>query len=169
MFFESLAGRTAGAPSDGEAPAVYGRLRRLAAAYLRRERRGHTLQPTALVNEAIIRLLGEGSADLSGPSLIQAAARAMRHVLVDHARRRRAIKRGPGGAMRLPLREDLLTEEGAGVDLLALDEALARLGDADAELLRVVELRFFGGLTEEQTARCLGVSTRTVTEAVEGI
>jgi RNA polymerase sigma factor (TIGR02999 family) len=144
------------------APATYAHLRELAAAYLRRERRSHTLQPTALVHEAIIRLLASDSS-ATGGALVQAAARAMRHVLVDHARRHGAVKRGPGTAERLPLDATLVEHAEGGPDLLALDEALGRLGTHDRELLAIVELRFFGGLTEEQTARCLGVSTRTVT------
>jgi RNA polymerase sigma factor (TIGR02999 family) len=155
---------SSGMPREREdPPAVYGQLRRLAAAYLRREPRGHTLQPTALVNEALVRLLGQGSQDLNGPALIQAAARAMRHVLVDHARRKHALKRGPGESMRLPIQEDEWVVESSSLDMLALDEALHRLGQTDPQLLQLVELRFFGGLTEEQTGRCLGVSTRTVT------
>jgi len=145
------------------APAVYDHLRELASAYLRRERRAHTLQPTALVHEAIIRMLASEPPS-QGPALIQAAARAMRHVLVDHARRHGAAKRNSGGE-RVPLDDSLRAEQGNGLDLLALDEALARLGEHDPELLRIVELRYFGGLTEEQTARCLGVSARTVTRA----
>jgi RNA polymerase sigma-70 factor (ECF subfamily) len=149
------------------ADSVYAQLRRLAAAYLSEERRGHTLQPTALVNEAIVRLLAcGGCGGMETGALIQAAARAMRHVLVDYARRHRAAKRAGGaGSARKDLRDDLRPQPGPDVDIMALDEALTRLGGVDPELLRIVELRFFGGLTEEQTARCLGVSSRTVTRA----
>ncbi len=144
---------------------VYAQMHRLAAAYLRGERRAHTLQPTALVNEAVLRLLASGEADgMEARGLIQAAARAMRHVLVDSARRHRAAKR-TGSAVREELRDDLLPIPAPGLDLMALDEALVRLGEVDPELLQIVELRFFGGLTEEQAARCLGVSSRTVTRA----
>jgi RNA polymerase sigma factor (TIGR02999 family) len=148
-----------------KADSVYAQLRRLAAAYLSDERRGHTLQPTALVNEAIVRLLACGECEgMETGELIQAAARAMRHVLVDYARRHHAAKRGAGSA-REELRDDLRPQPGPDVDIMALDEALTRLGGVDPELLRIIELRFFGGLTEEQTARCLGVSSRTVTRA----
>jgi RNA polymerase sigma factor (TIGR02999 family) len=150
-----------------DAASTYAQLRRLAAAYLSGERPGHTLQPTALVNEAIVRLLVSGEAGaMETGALIQAAARAMRHVLVDHARRHHAAKRGGGSnARREELREDMTPQGAPGLDIMALDEALTRLGAVDPDLLRIIELRFFGGLTEEQTARCLGVSPRTVTRA----
>jgi RNA polymerase sigma-70 factor (ECF subfamily) len=144
---------------------VYARLRELAAGYLRRERPGHTLQPTALVHEAFLRLLSSGGmGGMAGRDLFCAAARAMRHVLVDSARRHRALKRGAGQACsdRVPIDEVVSLYERSGTDLLALDEALDRLGAIDPELLVLVELRFFGGLTEEQAARHLGVSSRTV-------
>jgi RNA polymerase sigma-70 factor (ECF subfamily) len=150
--------------SSNPAP-VYTELRQLAAAYLRDERPAHTLQPTALVNEAVLRLLSSGEAEgMEARALIRAAARAMRHVLVDHARRRNAAKRN-GSLAREELREDMVLGTVRGLDMMALDEALVRLGELDPELLQIVELRFFGGLTEEQAARCLGVSPRTITRA----
>lgn len=152
--------------SAGDPSQVYVRLRELAAGYLRRERPGHTLQPTALVHEAFLRLLSSGGVGgMSGRDLFCAAARAMRHVLVDSARRHRAVKRGagtPANSQRVPLDEVVSLYEESGTDLVALDEALERLGEIDPELLTMVELRFFGGLTEEQAARHLGVSTRTI-------
>jgi RNA polymerase sigma factor (TIGR02999 family) len=155
---------TQGMISRGGPDQVYGRLHELAAGYLRRERAGHTLQPTALVHEAFLRLLSSGGiGGMSGRELFCAAARAMRHVLVDSARRHRAAKRTPqGSGIRTPLDGVVAAYEQSGTDLVALDEALQRLALLDPELLTMVELRFFGGLTEEQTARHLGVSARTV-------
>lgn len=157
-----------GASSAAGSEQVYTRLRELAAGYLRRERAGHTLQPTALVHEAFIRLLSSGGiGGMTGRELFCAAARAMRHVLVDSARRHRTLKRTPGPpSATLPPIDDIVAATGlSGVDVIALDQALEHLGQFDPELLTMVELRFFGGLTEEQTARHLGVSTRTVTRS----
>jgi RNA polymerase sigma-70 factor, ECF subfamily len=149
-------------------PEAYDELRRLATGYLSRERRAHTLQPTALVHEALARLMaGRGAGALAGMDrgeYVAAVARAMRLVLVDHARRRGAQKRG-GARHRVPLDDSLALYEESASDLLALDEALERLAALDPELARMVELRFFGGLTEEETAREMGVSSRTVTRA----
>ena len=142
--------------------AIYQRLRAIAAQYLRRQRPGHTLQPTALVHEAYARLLRSGRFEnlAPGPFMV-VAARAMRSVLIDHARRRTAQKRG-GSSRREPLDDVVDLYQERAVDLLALDEALSKLARIDAEQVRVIELRFFGGLTEVETAETLGVSARTV-------
>lgn len=142
---------------------LYRELRQLAQLEMRSERGGHTLQPTALVHEAWLRLVDSDSgtpwSDRS--HFLALASRAMRRVLVDYARRRHAEKRG-GAAQRAELADDLLTCEGLSLDMLALDEALDRLAARDAELARVVELRFFGGLTNEETGRVLALSERQV-------
>lgn len=142
-------------------PLVYEELHRMAERYLRRERQGHTLQPSAIVNEAYLRLLGRQSSDWQNRAhFFAVAAQSMRRILVEHARHRDAKKRGGQGARYL-LDTVALTEPRA-VDLIALDEALAKLTAMDPEQGRVVELRFFGGLTEEETAEALSVSSRTV-------
>jgi len=142
-------------------PLVYGELHRMAERHLRGERPGHTLQPTAIVNEAYIRLLGRQGADWQDRAhFFAVAAQSMRRILVEHARRRDAKKRG-GDETRYLLDTVVMTEPRA-VDLLALDDALAKLTALDPEQGRVVELRFFGGLTEEETAEVLAVSSRTV-------
>lgn len=141
-------------------PLVYGELRRLARARLRREPDGHTLQPTALAHEACLKLLRHPGVDWQGRAhFLALAALEMRRILVGHARRRRAAKRG-GGATFVPLADDLAGA--ATVDLVDLDDALAALARLDARQGRVVELRFFGGLTVEETAHVLGVSPATV-------
>jgi len=144
-------------------PLVYGELRSLAAGLLRDERARHTLQPTALVHEAYLRLVGaEVAPEWEGHRhFLGVAAKAMRSVLIDHARRKQAAKRG-GGGERLPLEGIVAAFEERVPDLLALDEALGRLEAMDGELARLVELRFFGGLTIEQTARVLETSVPTV-------
>ena len=141
---------------------VYADLRRVAAAYLQRERRGHTLQPTALVHEAYCRLVDAESLGFSDRHHFYAvAARAMRRILVDHARKRSAAKRG-GGAGKVPL--DRLPElpEERDAWLAALDDVLADLERLDPRQAQVVELRFFGGLTVEEAVATLGVSHATV-------
>jgi RNA polymerase sigma factor (TIGR02999 family) len=144
---------------SGEA---YARLRALAASFLSRERRDHTLQPTALANEAFLRLSRvPGLGSMGRDELLAAASTAMRRVLVDHARRRRATKRGADG-QRVPLDEALTKYEAAAGDLLELDRALEQLEAEHPRLARIVDLRFFGGLTEEQVGAALGVSDRTV-------
>jgi RNA polymerase sigma-70 factor, ECF subfamily len=144
-------------------PLVYDELRSLAASFLAREKAGHTLQPTALVNEAYMRLVGPGEVTWDNRAhFFGAAARAIRRILTDHARSRGRQKRG-GGAGRVPLDDGSFTVDPPSIDLLALDEALTRLAALDEQKARVVELRFFGGLTEEETARALGVSISTVT------
>lgn len=143
-------------------PLVYGELHRLAARHLRRERAGHTLQATALVHEAYLRLLGERGVSWQNRAHFYAiAARRMRHILVEHARSRDAAKRG-GGQYKLSLSKvDRFAPRG-DVNLLALDEALERLEWIDPQKSRVIELRYFGGLTIEDTAEVLGISPATV-------
>jgi RNA polymerase sigma factor (TIGR02999 family) len=143
-------------------PLVYDELRRLAGGYLRRERAGHTLQATALVHEAYLRLIGQQHLDWqSRAHFFGVAAQVMRHVLVDHARSRRAAKRG-GGEAHLPLDEAGDSADERAAELIALDDALRSLARFDERKSRVVELRYFGGLTEEETAEVLGVSPATV-------
>jgi RNA polymerase sigma factor (TIGR02999 family) len=143
-------------------PTVYDELRRMARQHLRRERSDHTLDGTALVHEAYLRLVGSPSPDWQDRAhFFGIAARCMRQVLVDHARARGAAKRG--GAWE----RTSLTNKGLGValpltELIALDEALERLGELDPRLLKVVEYRFFGGLEEREIAELLGVTRRTV-------
>jgi RNA polymerase sigma factor (TIGR02999 family) len=144
-------------------PLVYTELRRLASRNLRRERPDHTLQTTALVHEAYMRLVDQRRVEWQDRAHFFAiAARVMRQVLVDHARRRNADKRG-GAEDALPLDEALAVgAEELPVDLVALDEALGRLEALSARQARVVELRYFGGLSVEETAEVLGVSPATV-------
>jgi RNA polymerase sigma factor (TIGR02999 family) len=142
-------------------PLVYAELHRMAERYLRRERQGHTLQPSAIVNEAYLRLLGRQSSDWQNRAhFFAVAAQSMRRILVEHARHRDAKKRGGQGARYL-LDTVVLTEP-RSVDLIALDDALAKLTALDPEQGQVVELRFFGGLTEDEIAEALSVSSRTV-------
>ena len=148
---------------DEAFPLVYDELRRLARRQLRREADGHTLSTTALVHEAYLRLADQTRGRWQDRAhFLAIAATAMRRILVDHARRHHAAKRG-GAARRVPLEriEDLATDDRAEI-LVALDAALARLASLDPRQARVVECRFFGGLTEEETAEALGVGLRTV-------
>ena len=143
-------------------PLVYDELHRLASRYLRHERRGHTLQTTALVHEAYLKLVDQSHANWQNRvQFFAAAAKVMRHVLVDYARSRRALKRG-GDYCRLSLDEAAISSEEKDADLLSLNEALNTLAAIDAQQSRVVELRVFGGLTVEETAEALGISPRTV-------
>jgi RNA polymerase sigma factor (TIGR02999 family) len=143
-------------------PLVYGELKRLARAYMRRERSDHTLQTTALVHEAYLRLVRQEVVHWQGRShFLGIAAQLMRRVLIDHARGHLREKRG-GAAVALPLDEALVFSPGHSEELLRLDEALDRLGRLDARQSRVVELRFFGGLSVEETGEYLGISTATV-------
>lgn len=144
-------------------PLVYDELRSLASAHLRRERPDHTLQPTALVHEAYLRLVDQRQVRCHNRRhFFAAAAQAMRRVLVDHARRTLQLKRG-GGVRPVSLEEGLtLAPERAG-ELIALDEALEDLAAIDGRQARIVELRFFGGLTSEEIASLLGLSIPTVT------
>ena len=144
-------------------PLVADELRQRAAGYLGRERAGHTLQPTALVNELYLRLLERRQASWQGRAHFFAfAARVMRRILVDHARARGAARRG-GGQVTVPLVEALEIPAGeTGVDLLVLDDALERLSALDPEQGRIVELRFFGGLSSTEIAEVLGMGEATV-------
>ena len=143
--------------------AIYAELRRIAGGLLRREEPGHTLQPSALVHEAVLRLLdGDALADVPNRRyLFAAAAQAMRLVLVDHARRRHAAKR-LGGRIRRPLDAALVACEEQGLDVLALHEALDRLARSNPRQAQVVTLRFFGGLSVPEVAAALEVSDTTV-------
>ena len=142
-------------------PLVYSELHRMAERYLRGERPGHTLQPSAIVNEAYLRLLGRQGANWQNRAhFFAVAAQSMRRILVEHARRRETKKRGGRGARYL-LDTVVMTEPRA-VDLIAVDDALGRLTELDSEQGRIVELRFFGGLTEEETAEVLEISPSTV-------
>ncbi len=148
--------------ADELLPRVYGQLRALAGELMLRERSDHTLEPTALVHEAYLKLVDQSRARWEDRAhFFSVAAQALRRVLVDHARGRMRAKRG-GGRARLQVDEGLIAAYEQSVDLLALHEALGRLADEDEQRARVVELRFFGGLTIEEVAAVLGVSVRTV-------
>jgi RNA polymerase sigma factor (TIGR02999 family) len=142
-------------------PVIYEELRRLARRQLRREAVGHTLSTTALVHEAWLRLIDQTRVRWNERAHFMAiAATAMRRILIDHARSHRSLKRG-GRLERVPIDSiDLAMEDRAEL-LVALDDALARLGEYDARQARVVECRFFGGMTEEETAEALGIGLRT--------
>jgi RNA polymerase sigma factor (TIGR02999 family) len=145
-------------------PLVYADLHRMARRHLGRERPGHTLQPTAIVNEVYLRLVGDddgrGGDWQNRAHFFGAAARSMRRILVDHARARGAKKRGGQGASMLL--DTTVMVEPRSVDVIAVDDALEKLAALDPEQARVVELRFFAGLTEDETAEALGISARTV-------
>jgi RNA polymerase sigma factor (TIGR02999 family) len=145
-------------------PLVYEELRRLASSYLRRERDDHTLQSTALVHEAYLRLVGGDAPHLQNRChFFGVAAHLMRQILVDHARNHQAAKRGGPNSFKLTLDPSLeLAQDFQAVDLIALDSALERLSTLDPEQSRVVELRFFAGLTIEDTSEVLGISPATV-------
>lgn len=143
-------------------PQVYAELRRLAARYMQNERRNHTLQPTALVNEAYVRLVQQPEVAWQGRAhFFAVAAQVMRHVLVDHARARRAGKRG-GAQHQITLTDGAMIQQSQPIDVIALHEAMERLAAIDARQSRIVELRFFGGLSIEEIAQILEVSERTV-------
>lgn len=147
---------------DALMPVVHAELHRLARGYLAREGPGHTLQPTALVNEAYLRLVGERNMQWqSRAHFIAVAAQLMRMILVDHCRRKRYTKRG-GGATRITFDENLVVAASRGQELLALDEALHRLALVHERKARMAELRFFGGLSVEETAEALSISVATV-------
>lgn len=153
-----------GDPGAREAliPLVYDELRRLARRHLRGERPDHTLQSAALVHEAYLRLIRQDQPQWQNRAhFFGVAAQLMRHILVDHARSRAAAKRG-AGAPRLTLDADVALPQEREVDLVALDDALKQLAALDEQASRVVELRFFGGLSIEETSVVLGVSPATV-------
>jgi RNA polymerase sigma factor (TIGR02999 family) len=143
-------------------PMIYDELHKRAKAYLRRERQNHTLQPTALVHEAYLKLVDQRDDNWqSREHFFAIAAQAMRRILVDHARNRHRLKRG-GSNEDLPLEEALLAvADESNVDLIALDEAMAKLAEFDPQRERIVELRYFGGLTVDEAAKALGISRAT--------
>jgi RNA polymerase sigma-70 factor, ECF subfamily len=148
---------------DALMPLVEQELRQLARSYLRRERSGHTLQPTALVNEAYLKLIDQRDARWqSRAHFYGVAAQLMRRILVDHARARAAGKRGGPGRYAVTLSEADRVSAQPAIDILAVNEALEELSALDSQQARVVELKFFGGLTIEETAEALGISHATV-------
>ena len=148
-------------PDDAVA-SIYGELRRLAAFYMRRERSGHTLQPTALVNEAFLRLIQQRDVQWNNKNqFLGVAAPIMRRILVDHSRRRHAAKRG-GSVDAIPFEQAVLPVIQRASDVMALDEALDALATCDPQQARIVELRFFSGLSIEETADVVGVSPSTI-------
>ena len=143
-------------------PVVYAELHRLAKNYMRRENAGHSLQTSALVNEAYLRLADQRDARWQNRvHFFAVASKVMRQILIDHARRRTRVKRG-GSQTRLSLDEAAILSDERAADLLALDEALTKLASVDARKSRVVELRFFSGLTIEEVAEVLKVNPKTV-------
>jgi RNA polymerase sigma-70 factor, ECF subfamily len=142
-------------------PLVYAELHRIAAAYMRRERDGHTLQATALINEAYLRLVGEDIEWTNRAHFIGLAAHVMRRVLVDYARQHNAERRG-GGLKRVEMEDNLAISPERLDEVLFLDEAMAKLAANNARQARVVELRYFGGLSVEQIAEILNVAPRSV-------
>jgi RNA polymerase sigma-70 factor, ECF subfamily len=141
---------------------VYAELHRLAASQMRRERQNHTLQTTALVNEAYMRLLGDREVNWDGRAhFFVSAAQTMRRILIDHARKTRTTKRS-GGLKKVELNEAVIAIEEQSDELCALDDALYKLASLDARQVRVVELRFFSGLSVEETAKVMGASESTV-------
>ncbi len=158
----SRAGEGDAKATDELFPIVYEELRTIAAKFLHAEHRAQTMQATALVHEAYLRLIGDEQTPWdSRAHFFGAAARAIRRILIDHARHRSRVKRG-GGLGRAPLTEALAVCAEPEVDMLGLDEALTRLAMIDPQKARVVELRFFAGLTADQTALALGISPSTV-------
>ena len=151
-----------GGAADEILPAVYGELHRLAHHYLRGQRLGHTLQTTALVHEAYLRLVDQTRAEpVDRVHFVALAARAMRSILVDYARAQKTAKRG-GTRQRIPLDDTVALFESRSCDLLSLDDALSRLAAQNERQARIIEMRFFGGLTTAEAARILGLSTRAV-------
>ena len=147
---------------DEMLPLVYAELRQVAERYLRRERSNHTLQPTALVHEAYMRLVNQREVNWRNRAqFVGVAAEMMRRILVNHAEARAAGKRG-GGMERITLDRALLQFEDRNLDVIAVDDALKRLSQKDQRGARIVELRFFGGLTNEEIAEVLGISERTI-------
>ncbi len=154
--------RRPGAALDAMMPVIYGELQKMARSYFRREREGHTLQPTALVHEAYMRLRDQRGVDWDNrPQFLGIAARTMRRVLVDYWSRAHAQKRLEGG-QRVPLEDNFRITGGPSVDFMDLDRALVALAEVDTRQAEIVELRFFGGLTTDEAAGALGLSTATV-------
>jgi RNA polymerase sigma factor (TIGR02999 family) len=149
--------------ADQLVPLIYKELRRIAHAQMGRERPGHTLQATAVVHEAYMRLVGKQEVPWQNRAHFFAiAARTMRRVLLDYARQRHAERRGGEGARKVDIDAELLIGDDRLEDVVALDEVLARLSQLDPEQGRIVELRFFAGLNVEETAEAMGISGRTV-------
>lgn len=147
---------------DQLVPIVYDELRRQAARYLRRERVGHTLQTTALIHEAYLRLIDQKNVQWQNRAhFFGIAAQLMRRILVDHARTKKRAKRG-GSDVRVSLSDVQVVAKGKDLDVVALDEALGRLAEIDEQQSKIVELRFFSGLTVEETAEVLSISPATV-------
>jgi len=143
-------------------PIVYDELRRQAARYLRREQAGHTLQTTALIHEAYVRLVDQRNVQWQNRAhFFGIAAQLMRRILVDHARTKKRVKRG-GSKVQVSLADATVAVKGPDLDIVALDEALEHLAKVDEQQSRVVELRYFSGLTVEETAEVMGISTATV-------
>jgi RNA polymerase sigma-70 factor (ECF subfamily) len=143
-------------------PLVYAELHRVARGYLSRQQPGHTLQPTALVNEAYLKLVGQREQRWQNRAhFVAVAAQSMRHIMVDHFRRRHYQKRG-GDAVRVTLDDSLAVAPDRSDEVVALDEALTKLAAQDARKARIAELRYFGGLSVEETAEVLSVSPATV-------
>ena len=152
-----------GAARDELVPLVYEELRRIARRCLAGKPSSHTLQPTALVHEAYLRLANANRNPVQWQNRVHffaAAAQMMRHILVDHARKHIAAKRG-GGAITVVLEDGIALPQKSGLDLLALDDAMKRLACLDARQSQIVELRFFGGLSIEETAQVIDISTST--------
>lgn len=147
---------------DRLVPLIYSELRRIAAGHLSREQAARTLQPTALVHEAYVRLAGAKNPDFANREhFLSVACRVMRRILVENARARLASKRG-SGAVRIPLEEGFVSTAQSARLVVALNDALASLGEQDDEAARVIELKYFGGLTAEERARALGLSLHQV-------
>lgn len=164
LLLRSL-GEGDGSAADELFSIIYGELRRVADRVMQGERSDHTLQPTALVHEAYLKLIDRSGAGYNDRNhFLSVAARAMRQVLIDHARARATAKRGRGRA-RVMLDDVVTSYETAAIDLVALDDALRRLDEQDPELAQLVELRFFGGLTVKETASVMGVSFRRIERA----
>lgn len=162
MLLENL-GKGDRRAADKLMPLVYGEFKKLAGSFMSRERSGHTLQATALVHEAYIKLVGQKNVEWQGRShFFAVGAEAMRRILVDHARKKGRVKRGSGQA-NVELKEDL-----AGIspdvdeDVLAVDDALTKLAKINERQAKIIELRFFGGMNVQECAEALGVSKRTV-------
>jgi RNA polymerase sigma factor (TIGR02999 family) len=148
---------------DEMLPLVYQELRRIAVNHLRRERSDHTLQPTALVHEAYLRLIDQRNlSQQSRTQFFGLAAEMMRRILVNHAQHRQAAKRGGRGALRVSMQVAINSMEPENVDLIALDDALETLATLDPRKSRIVELKFFGGLTTKEVAELLEISDSTV-------